>query len=214
MPGTRFARVRLRGRHRRLAAALLLAGAAAIAVRSVLPAPGTAVVTAGRDLPAGHVVAAADLATVLVPRAAVPAGALDEQALVGARLASPVREGEPVTDARVSGAGLTAALPPGQVAVPVLLGAQVRPWLAVGQRLRLVAAASPATDPWAATQAAGTDRADTLATVVDVAAAADDGLLAAGDAGTVAVLVQVAAEDAEPLAAAGGPVAAVLLGDG
>jgi len=50
--------------------------------------------------------------------------------------------------------------------------------------------------------------------VVDVADAADGGLLANGGAGTVAVLVQVATDDAEALAATGGPVAAVLLGDG
>lgn len=217
MPGRPSDRLRLLRRHRRLGAALLLALAAALAVRSALPAPvGTAVVTAGRDLPAGHVVAAADLATVLVPRAAAPTGALDEKALVGARLASPVREGEPVTDARVSGAGLTATMPPGQVAVPVLLGAQVRPWLAVGQRLQLVAAAGPGTvpsaDPWAAT-APGPARGLAVATVVDVADEADGGLLEAGGTGTVAVLVQVAAADAEPLAAAAGPVAAVLLGD-
>jgi len=216
VPSTPSARVRLLRRHRRWVAALLLAVAAAVTVRSALPEPaGTAVVTAGRDLPAGHVVAAGDLATVLVPRAADPVGALDEQALVGARLASAVRAGEPVTDARVSGAGLTATLPPGQVAVPVLMGAQVRPWLAVGQRLQLVVpAADPAADPLAGTSGATTDGVLAVATVVDVADAADGGLLANGGAGTVAVLVQVATDDAEALAATGGPVAAVLLGDG
>ncbi len=199
-------------RHRRLAAAVLLALAAAVAVRSVLPAPaGTALVTAGRDLPAGHVLAASDLATVRVPHAAVPDGALGEQVLVGTRLASPVRAGEVVTDARVSGAGLTTALPAGHVAVPVVLGAQVRPWVGVGQRLRLVPATPAATDPWAA--GAPAPGSATVGVVVDVAPDAGGGLLATGEAGPVTVLVQVGADEAGALAAAG-QVAAVLLPDG
>ncbi len=100
------------------------------------PADGL-LVTAGHDLPAGHVVEAADLVTVPAPRSAVPDGALAADLLEGVRLASPVRAGEALTDVRVVGPGLVAALPPGQAAVAVQLPAQVRPWLAVGQRLRL-----------------------------------------------------------------------------
>jgi hypothetical protein len=203
-------------RHRRPAAALLLAVAAAVVVRSALPAPaGTAVVTAQRDLPAGHVVASSDLGTALLPHAAVPAGVLDQHDLVGARLASAVRAGEPLTDVRVSGAGLTAALPPGHVAVPVLLGPQVRPWLAVGQRLRLQAGVP--SDGWVAPGGTAPAAGPVLAsaTVLDVAAAAQDGLLAAAGTGeAVAVLVQVPEGDASALAGAAGPVAAVLLGTG
>ncbi len=202
-------------RYRRPLSAVLLAAAAGTAVHAALPGPpGTAVVVVGADLPAGHVLSAADLTTALVPEAAVPDGALDSAGLEGARLASAVRAGEPVTDVRLSGAGLVRALPSGQVAVPVLLAAQVRPWLAVGQQVRLLpVAATERVDPSAQGGAEGP--VVEAATVLDIAAAPASGLLAGGattGSEGVTVLVQVPAADAAPLAAATGPVAAVLVG--
>ncbi len=202
-------RRRLR-RHRRWASALLLALAAATAVRAAVPERADGLlVTAGRDLPAGHVVEAADLAAVPAPRSALPDGALAADQLVGARLASPVRAGEALTDVRVVGPGLVATLPPGQAAVPVQLPAQVRPWLAVGQRLRLHAAA----DAGALGDGLGRppDAVSATATVLDVAPDDAGGLLVGDGGGGVAALVQVDQDDAAALAA-GGPVAAVLLG--
>lgn len=69
--------------------------------------PVTLTVIAGRDLPAGTVLTTTDLAQAGLPHEAVPAGALPRSAAVGAVLASPVRRGEPLTDARILGPGLT-----------------------------------------------------------------------------------------------------------
>jgi Flp pilus assembly protein CpaB len=55
-----------------------------------------------------------------MPPGVRPAGSSAEVAdLAGRVLAAPLRSGEPVTDVRVVGAGVTALLPPGQVAAPV-----------------------------------------------------------------------------------------------
>lgn len=126
---TRIA-ARLAGWPRRALAVLLLLAAVALALRpeppssAVAPAPpGVPVVVAGRDLPAGAVLARADLRTTDLPTAAVPAGvARDPAGLLGRTVAGPVRRGEVLTDARVVGPGLTAGLGPGTLAaVPVRL---------------------------------------------------------------------------------------------
>lgn len=217
-PARERAARRLR-RHRRPLSAVLLAAAAGTVVHAALPAPaGVALVTAADDLPAGHVLSAADLTTTAVPADAVPDGALGAEELEGARLASAVRAGEAVTDARVAGAGLVMALPTGQVAVPVLLAPQVRPWLTVGQRVRLLPGAAGAgwTEGSAGTLVVGGAEAVVeAATVLDIAAVPSEGLLAGGATtglDPVTVLVQVPDRDAATLAAAAGPVAAVLLG--
>jgi pilus assembly protein CpaB len=113
---------------RRAAAALLAALALVLALR---PAPGDAVLAepadvpvtvAAADLPPGAVLTAADLSVAAFPADLVPAGATpDPSALVRRVLAGGVRAGEPVTDVRLVGAGLTALLPDGQVAAPVRL---------------------------------------------------------------------------------------------
>lgn len=113
---------------RRLAAAALALGALVLAARpdATDPPPGgpttVGVVVAARDLPAGAVLAPTDLRMARLPPETVPdgvAGATGE--LVGRPLAGPLRAGEPVTDVRVVGPGLTAALPAGRVAAPVRL---------------------------------------------------------------------------------------------
>ncbi len=105
---------------RRLLAAALLGIAVLAALRAVVPPPPatTAVVTAAADLPAGTLLARGDLDVRRLPPAAVPDGAVRPDAARGRTLASPVRRGEALTDARLAGPGLAAGYP-GRVAVPV-----------------------------------------------------------------------------------------------
>ena len=152
---------------RRGAAALLAAGALALALRPsgpAPPAPGTVavpVVVAAGDLPAGAALAAPDLRVASIPPPLRPAGSVAVAgALVGRVLASPVRAGEPLTDVRLVGAGLTALLAPGQVAAPVRLAD-----LAVSGLVR----AGDQVDVLAATP--GTDRAEQVASAALVLAA-------------------------------------------
>ncbi len=113
---------------RRVAAGLLTA-LALVRARRPAPAPATitdppavAVVVAGRDLAAGTELSAADLAVARLPPDFAPAGSVTDPAdLAGRMLAGSVRAGEPLTDVRLVGAGLTALLESGQVAAPVRL---------------------------------------------------------------------------------------------
>jgi pilus assembly protein CpaB len=111
---------------RRALAALLAAGALVLALRPPPPAdarPATGfVVVAAADLDAGTVLAAGQLRAVELPRDRVPAGtSARPEDLAGRRLTGAVRAGEPLTDVRLVGPGLTAGLPEGQVAAPVRL---------------------------------------------------------------------------------------------
>lgn len=113
---------------RRVAAALLVTAALVLALRPG-PAPGSVAAPAGvpvavaaADLPAGTVLTASDVAVARLPPEAVPGGtARDPASLVGRALAGSVRVGEPLTDVRLVGAGLTALLARDQVAAPVRL---------------------------------------------------------------------------------------------
>lgn len=111
------------GGPRRVAAAVLIAVAvlAALRVLSPAPAPTVAVWAAAHDLAGGQPIAASDVARLALPVAAVPAGALKATSpIVGRLLAAPMRQGEPLTDVRILGPSLLAALPsPGLVAVPI-----------------------------------------------------------------------------------------------
>jgi Flp pilus assembly protein CpaB len=110
-------------------AAVLLAGAALVValrpspVRPAAPRPAAVdVPVAAVDLPAGTVLSRAQLGVARLPRAVVPSGTAPEPGpLVGRVLAGSVRAGEPLTDVRLVGAGLTRFLPDGQVAAPVRL---------------------------------------------------------------------------------------------
>jgi Flp pilus assembly protein CpaB len=108
-------------RRRRLAVAGCLAAAVAAAVHALAPAPPpTAPVwVASRDLPAGHLLAPGDVTAGAWAPSALPAGVVADP--VGATLAGPVRRGEPMTDARLLGAGLLDGQPAGTVAVVVRL---------------------------------------------------------------------------------------------
>ena len=108
---------------RRLLAALCAGGAAAGALTVVAPAPPatTRVLAAARELAPGRALAAGDVHTLELPPDAVPDGALGpDAAVLGRVVTGPVRRGEPLTDVRLLGLELLAALPGGdQVAVPV-----------------------------------------------------------------------------------------------
>ena len=151
---------------RRIAAAVLTALALLLALRPTAP-PASAgdpelveVAVSSRDLPAGTVLTADDLTLARYPPDAVPTGAATApEPLLRCVLAGGVRAREPITDARLVGAGLTALLPDGQVAAPVRLAD-----LAVAALVRTG------------------DRVDVLAVPPDAAAAE----LVAGDAIVVA----------------------------
>jgi Flp pilus assembly protein CpaB len=114
--------LRAAARHRVLLASGLAAAAVASGLSAVVPAPAATVpvLTAAHDLAAGAALGPDDVVVAALPRALAPAGALSDVALAAGRLVSgPVRQGEPLTDVRLLGAGL---LPPGpEVAVPVRL---------------------------------------------------------------------------------------------
>jgi pilus assembly protein CpaB len=139
---------------RQVAAGVLTVLALVLAVRpSPAPAASDAdtvpVVVSARDLPAGTVLTAADLTIAGYPAAVIPAGVVDDpHGLLHRVLAGGMRAREPVTDARLVGAGVTALLPPGQVAAPVRLAD-----LAVAALVRTG------------------DRVDVLATTIDAASA-------------------------------------------
>jgi pilus assembly protein CpaB len=136
---------------RRVAAALLATVALVTALR---PAPEQArapdvveVAVAAHDLPSGTVLTAADVAVASYPPDAVPAGvAPAPDPLLGRVLAGGVRVREPITDARLVGAGLTALLPVGQVAAPVRLAdVAVAALVRTGDRVDVLATPADAT---------------------------------------------------------------------
>jgi pilus assembly protein CpaB len=146
---------------RRAAAALLTVLALVLALRPPPAPPGAgspdavAVAVSARDLPAGTVLTADDLATSRYPPAAVPAGvAGDPEQLLGRALAGSVRAREPITDARLVGPGVTSLLPDGQVAAPVRLAdLAVAALVHTGDRVDVLATAADA--PAAEVVAAG-----------------------------------------------------------
>ena len=147
------------------------------------------VLVAARDLPAGAEIDGADLATARFAPGSEPEGIADDP--VGEVLAAPLRAGEPVTDVRLVGPGLTAGQP-GLVAVPVRLpDPGMVALLDVGDRIDLVA-----TDP----QEGGTS---VVAVDVPVLAipAADDQASASGLPGRL-VVVGAESSQVEELAAA------------
>lgn len=106
------------------------------------PAPATVpVVTVTRDLPAGTVLRATDLARSPLPRAGVPSGAVPTvEDAVGRTTAGPVRAGEALTDVRLVGGSLLDGYP-GLVAAPVRIGdAGAVALLEAGDRVDILAA--------------------------------------------------------------------------
>jgi pilus assembly protein CpaB len=132
--------------HRRLLAAVCTATAVATGLSVLAPSPpaSTTVLAAARDLTAGRALELDDLRALELPPSAVPAGALRPGAsILGRVVAGPVRRGEPLTDVRLVGAALLAALPaPGQVALPVRIADPAAVGLLrAGDRVDVLAAA-------------------------------------------------------------------------
>lgn len=187
---------------RQVAAAALTLLALVLALRPA-PGPGAAgraasipVAVASSDLPAGTVLGAAELTVLRYPAAAAPSGVVgDPRELLHRVLAGGVRAREPITDARLVGPGVTALLPPGQVAAPVRLAdLAVAALVHTGDRVDVLAAAadSPSAELVAegalVVAASGTDDevgAGLLLLAVDDATAAR--LAAAGATATLTV---------------------------
>lgn len=126
---------------------VLAAGSALAAHRPAAARPGSpdaAVTVAARTLPAGITLAARDLRVIRWPRGLIPERTVaSPAAIIGRRLAGPVRAGEPLTSARLVGAGLTAALSPGLVASSVPVGSDVAGFVRAGDRVDLLAPPVP-----------------------------------------------------------------------
>ncbi|TDE32768.1 SAF domain-containing protein, partial [Actinomadura sp. 6K520] len=138
-------------RLRRPLAALFAAAAAGLALLALRPGPppSVRVLTAARDLPAGTTLTASDLRRVDLPTAAVPSGVL--RSGTGRVLATPVREGEPLTDTRVVGDGLLRGYGTGTVATPVRMAdADAVRLLHPGDRIDVLTTPEPPALPEAA----------------------------------------------------------------
>jgi Flp pilus assembly protein CpaB len=133
---------------RRVAAVLLAAAALFLALRpaggpaAARPPTAVPVAVAASDLPAGATLSASDVAIARLPPEAVPRGVVpDAGPLVGRVLAGGMRAGEPLTDARLVGPGLTALLPADLVAAPVRLAdLAVAALVRTGDRVDVLAA--------------------------------------------------------------------------
>lgn len=187
---------RVGGWPRRVLVGVLLLTAVGLGLRPDPPlpapvapaAPTTEIVVTARDVPAGRVLAAADLRTARVPDTAVPSHAVRAAAkLVGRIAAGPMRRGEPVTDARIVGPGLTAGLRTGEAAaVPVRLAdAETAALVRAGDRIDVL---GTPLDPDGTASAAGGD-AVAMASAVRVLA-----VLGGRDAADGVVVVVAATE--------------------
>jgi len=163
-------RIGVRRYHRLLRAVLIVIGVAIVVARlSPKPAPTTAIVAAARDLPAGAVLTAADLRTIALPPATVPAGATsDLAAVLGAQLSGPLRRGEPLTDVRLTD-GVLGRPAPGVVSAPVRLAdSQAAQLLQPGQRIDVLAASTAVGDAGPAGTGSGSLVAGATVVAADV----------------------------------------------
>jgi hypothetical protein len=141
----------LLARHRRLLGACLALAGLGITIRAAAPPPPATVpvLVAARDLPAGQMLTGEDLRTGTWPADQAPSGRLT--AATGRQLASPIRTGELVTDARVVGPGLLAGQAPGTVAMPIRLGDPAAGTLVrAGDRVDVLTSSS---SPWSSSSA-------------------------------------------------------------
>jgi pilus assembly protein CpaB len=166
-----------------------------------------AVAVAARDLPSGTTLRASDVRVTAVPAGLAPRGRSPGAApLTGRVLAAPVRAGEPLTDVRLVGAGLTSLLAEDQVAAPVRLAdLAVTAVVRAGDRVDVLATpegvanaevvaeralvlAAP-TRPGSASVPAGDESSGLLLLAVDAATASR---LAAAQAGATVTVTLVA----------------------
>jgi Flp pilus assembly protein CpaB len=181
----------LGGRRRVVAAGFLaVAVLAGLRVLSPAPPPTVTVWAAAHDLTGGRPLGAADLTRMALPVAAVPAGALRAGTRVlGRLLAAPVRRGEPLTDVRLLGPSLLAALPDaGLVAIPVRIadGTAAAAVVKPGDVVDVLETADP--------QLSGSRRSTTVATRLRVLTV--PGPAAGSDGSGLVVLAATAAQAA------------------
>jgi Flp pilus assembly protein CpaB len=194
-----------------VAAAALVVLAAVLALRpaptrahATSPPAATPVAVAVRDLPPGTVLTTADVRVASYAPALAPSGAAARAAeLTGRVLASGLRAGEPVTDVRLIGSGLTRLLAPGQVAAPVRPGdLAVTALVRAGDRVDVLASSPGAASADVVAERAlvlAAPRANTAANTAANTGATADGdsgglLLVAVDAGTAARLAAASAD--------------------
>ncbi|MET8875168.1 SAF domain-containing protein [Nocardia sp. NPDC004604] len=136
---------------RRLLAAALTALAVILFLRGDPGRERTDVMVAGRDLPPGHLLEAADLRSAPHESRTLPAGAVDDMAiLVGATLTGAMRTGEVFTDLRIVGPRLAAVATGTRDAriVPIRLAdTAVAEILRAGDRVDVVAAEEQSSRP-------------------------------------------------------------------
>ena len=114
-------RTAVRRRHRLVAAALCAVALTLVILRLAPPgAHTTTVVTAAAEIPAGHAIAAKDLAVSDFPVALAPSGAYAAVSdASGLTTAVALTTGQPVTPTTVLGPGLLTGQPPGTTAATV-----------------------------------------------------------------------------------------------
>lgn len=99
--------------------AFLLVRGQALRLEAAAPGPVATVVVPVRDLPAGTVLTAEDLAEV--PRQEPPPGAIGAlTTAVGQVLVAPIAPGEPITLTRIAPTGLGGAVAPGRLVIEII----------------------------------------------------------------------------------------------
>jgi pilus assembly protein CpaB len=134
---------------RRVAAAVLAVAALVLALAPQPAASGSPVVVTTADLPAGSTLRAEHLAVRHWPAPLAPAGAVREIPIADGRvLVGAARAGEPLTDVRLAGAGLSPTGSGGGTAVPVRLAdAGVAAMLVPGNRVDVVTVGARTDEP-------------------------------------------------------------------
>ena len=174
---------------------VLSAGLAAMAVVLVVlrlhppPEPAAPVLVAAREVPAGTVLADADLRVDHVPRRMLQPGALASTAdAVGRRVGAGLASGEGVTASRLVPRGPLDGLPAGRVALHVVSadpaavdllapGLPARVYPAAGGPALALGATVLAADPAARTSALGATGAPPRGVVLSLSAAEADAVL-------------------------------------
>ena len=188
--------IRLIGWHRRKLAVVAAMGATAAGITAATPpAPQTVgVVVAARQLTGGRQLAAGDLTTRQLPRAAIPDDAIsDPSAVLGRTLVAPLSRGSTLTTLSVIGDHPTVSQ--GNVIAPVRISdAAVIGLLRVGDRVDIVAA-----DP---ESGGGAHVIAEQVRVVTIPRSSESGNSLAPDSGEpqTLVLVEVSPEQATALA--------------
>jgi Flp pilus assembly protein CpaB len=115
-----------------MAAVLIGVGGLMLWLQQNAPRPTLATVVAAADMQTGHIVEPGDVQIVAWPTDSRPPAAVSGEAIVGRRVASPIRAGEPLTEQRVVGPSLLASGGADRVAValepnPLTASGLIRP---------------------------------------------------------------------------------------